>query len=44
VGQSLLTSHHSIADRETMDSPHGKLKIEHSGAAGKRILTLRPAR
>jgi hypothetical protein len=44
VGQSLLNSHHSIADGETMDSPHGKLKIENSGAAGKRILTLRPAR
>ena len=44
VGQSLLASHHSIADGETMDSPHGKLKIEQSGAGGKRILTLKPAR
>ncbi|MBZ5614745.1 MAG: hypothetical protein LAO23_12115 [Acidobacteriia bacterium] len=44
VGQSLLTSHHSIADGETADSPHGKLKIEKSGAAGKRILILKPAR
>ncbi len=44
VGQSLLASHHSIADGETMDSPHGKLKIEQSGAAGKKILTLKPAR
>ena len=44
VGQSLLTSHHFIVDDKTMDSPHGKLKIEQSGAAGKRILTLKPAR
>lgn len=44
VGQSLLTSHHSIADGETADSPHGKLKIENSGGAGKRILILKPAR
>jgi len=44
VGQLLLTYHRSIADGKTMDSPHGKLKIEQSGAAGKRILTLRPAR
>jgi hypothetical protein len=44
VGQSLLTSHHSIADGETMDSPHGKVTIENSGAAGNRILTLKPAR
>jgi hypothetical protein len=44
VGQSLLTSHHSIADGETIDSPHGMLKIEKNGASGKSILTLRPAR
>lgn len=44
VGQSLLTSHHSIADGETADSPHGKLNIEKSGGAGKRILILKPAR
>jgi hypothetical protein len=44
VGQSLLTSHHSIADGETADSPHGKLNIEMSGGAGKRILILKPAR
>ncbi|MGB9203540.1 MAG: hypothetical protein WCB94_06130 [Terriglobales bacterium] len=44
VGQLLLTYHRSIADGKTMDSPHGKLKIEQSGAAGEKILTLRPAR
>jgi hypothetical protein len=44
VGQSLLTSHHFIADGEAMESPHGKLTIENSGVAGNRILTLKPAR
>ncbi len=44
VGQSLLTSHHSIPDGETTDSPHGKLRVRNSGAAGKRILILEPDR
>lgn len=44
VGQSFLTPHHSIPDGKTIDSPHGKLTVENSSAAGKRILTLKPAR
>jgi hypothetical protein len=43
VGQSFLSSHHSIADGETMDSPHGKLRVKRIGVAGKRILMLAPA-
>jgi hypothetical protein len=42
VAQSVLTSHHSIADGKTMDSPHGRLIIKKSGAPGKRILLLEP--
>jgi hypothetical protein len=44
VAQSVLTSHHLILEDETMDSPHGRLKIEKSGVPGKRILILEPAR
>ena len=44
VAQSVLTLHHSIPDGKTMDSPQGKLKIEKSGAPGRRILILEPAR
>src|SRR5260370_20725610 len=44
VAQSVLTLHHSIPDGKTMDSPQGKLKIEKSGAPGRRILILAPAR
>ena len=43
VAQSVLTSHQSIPDGETMDSPQGKLKIAKSGAPGRRILVLEPA-
>jgi hypothetical protein len=42
VAQSVLTSHHTILDGETMDSPNGRLKIEKSGVPGKRILILEP--
>jgi hypothetical protein len=44
VAQSVLTSHHLILEDETMDSPHGRLKIEKNGVPGKRILILEPAR
>jgi hypothetical protein len=44
VGQLFLTAHHSIPEGKTIDSPHGKLKVENSSAAGKRILTLKPVR
>ena len=44
VAQSVLTLHHSIPDGKTMDSPQGKLKIEKSGAPGRRTLILEPAR
>jgi hypothetical protein len=44
VAQSVLTLHHSIPDGRTMDSPQGKLKIQKSGAPGRRILILEPAR
>jgi len=44
VAQSVLTSHHSISDGVTMDSPQGKVTIEKSGAPGRRILILAPAR
>lgn len=43
VEQSVLTSHQQIADGETMDGPHGELKIKKSSAQGKRILILEPA-
>ena len=43
VGQSVLTSRNPIPDGEILDSPHGKLKTEKSGAPGKRILILTPA-
>jgi DNA-binding transcriptional LysR family regulator len=42
VAQSALTSHHQIAHGETMDSPHGKLKIKKSTARGKSVLILEP--
>ena len=42
VAQSVLTSHQQIADGETMDGPHGELKIKKSSAQGKRILILEP--
>jgi hypothetical protein len=42
VAQSVLTSHRQIADGETMDGPHGELKIKKSSAQGKRILILEP--
>jgi hypothetical protein len=42
VAQSALTSHHQIAHGETMDSPHGKLKIKKSTAPGKSVLILEP--
>jgi hypothetical protein len=44
VAQSVLTSHHTILDGETMDSPCGQLRIEKGGVPGKRILILEPAR
>lgn len=44
VAQSVLTSHHSIPDGETIDSPRGKLTIEKGGAPGRRIIILEPAR
>ena len=44
VAQSVLTSHQSIPDGQTMDSPQGKLKIEKSGVPGRRILILEPVR
>jgi hypothetical protein len=44
VAQSVLTSHQAIPDGQTMDSPQGKLKIEKSGAPGRRILILEPVR
>ena len=44
VAQSVLILHHSIPDGKTMDSPQGKLKIEQSGAPGRRTLILEPAR
>jgi hypothetical protein len=43
VAQSALTSHHSIPDGDTIDSPHGKMEIKKSGALGKRIMILEPA-
>jgi hypothetical protein len=43
VGQSFLTSHRSLPDGETMDSPHGKLRVNRIGVPGKRILVLDPA-
>src|SRR5712692_302534 len=42
VAQSALTSHHQIAHGETMDSPHGKLKIKKSSVHGKSVLILEP--
>jgi hypothetical protein len=42
VAQSVLTSHHQIADGEIMDSPHGKLRAKRIGAPGKRVLLLEP--
>lgn len=42
VAQSALTSHHQIADGQTMDSPHGKLRVKQSGAPGKVVLMLEP--
>jgi hypothetical protein len=43
VAQSALTSHHQIGDGETIDGPHGKLKIGKGSAPGKRILILEPS-
>jgi len=42
VAQSALTSHHQIAHGETMDSPHGELKIKKSSVHGKSVLILEP--
>ena len=46
VAQSLLTSHPRIVEGETVDSPHGCLKVKpgKSGEIGNKILILEPSR
>jgi hypothetical protein len=46
VALSLLNSHHSISEGETVDGPHGRLTIKRgrSSQTGKGILILEPSR